>query len=285
MTGQKRRDELRRNDARRSVLWSSALDLGVGIAGALAFRGRSGVVVWAMVQFAAAGALGLLVALSWRRAPRAVGLALFSLNVTSGLFTGLVSADALARLGQPSGLFQSLEAGMIVIAVLSPAAGLGVAWIAVFVAAPLLQVGSWPETIRQSIAPRQTWFVIIYGGIAIALLLYRQRSVELERALAETEAARLSARRLAQVSLAVRDLANTQLQTLSTAVLLLRHKVERQELVLDAMNRALGRLEVLKQALAPLDEQLDWHSDAESFDAVERIQQVVAEVGSQRPRR
>ena len=269
-----------RREAWRSVLWSSVLNIGAGVAGALAFHSHAWMPVWAMVQFAVVGAAMLAIALGWRNAPRQVLLALFSLNVASALVTGMAGAKAFAYAGQLEELFQAVKAGLIIIAILSPSLPVGVGWIVVFTVAPIVQVHTWTEAVQKAVPFWEPWFVPIYGGIALVLLLYRRRSVALERQLAETGAKRLSVERLARVSLAIRDLANTPLQTLTTGVALLRVGGSDHERVLASMERALGRLGTLRGALAPFEQA--WEPAAESFDALERIDRMADEVSGEK---
>jgi hypothetical protein len=269
-------DDFDRREAWRSVVWSSVLDIGSGIAGAMAFRSQSWLPVWAMLQFAAVGAVVMAAALIWRAAPRRVLLVLFSLNVASALITALAGAQTFAHANRMEDLFQSLKAGLFVIAILSPSLPVGVGWIVVFTLAPIVLVHTWAADVRQMVPSWDPWFVLVYGGIALVMLLYRRRSVALEHQLAEARAERLSVERLARVSLAIRDLANTPLQTLTTGVALLRRDVTERERVLAPMERALARLEKLRLALAPFE--LAWQPGDESFDALARIERAGDEV-------
>jgi hypothetical protein len=271
--------EIERNEAWRGAVWASALDLGCGVLGALAFLRTAWLPVWTMLQFAGVGALALVALLWWRGAPRAVCLALFSLDVASALVTSLRGANAYAHAGQMGQLYQSLEAGLFVIAILSPSAGLGAASIAVFGVAPFVQFYGWPDAIRQAVLTPDLWLIPMYAAIAVVLLLYRRRSVTLQRLLSNARADRLTVERLARVSLALRDLANTPLQTLTTGVDLLRRKVGAEQVVLQSMERALLRLHDLKRALAPFEQHVEWRPRDESFDAVAQIEQVAADLG------
>jgi len=271
--------EIERKEAWRGAVWASALNLGCGFLGALVFRTTAWLPVWTMLQFAGVGALVLLALLWWRQAPRAVCLALFSLDVASALVTSLAGANAYAHAGQMGQLYQSLEASLFVIAILSPSARLGAMWTGIFTAAPFVQFSGWPEAIRQSVVLPDLWLIPMYALIAVVLLSHRRRSVRLQRLLSDARADRLTLERLARVSLALRDLANTPLQTLTTGVDLLRRKLVAQQVVLPSMERALLRLQDLKRALAPFEQHVEWRPREESFDAVAQIEQVAADLG------
>src|SRR5262249_60843715 len=124
----------------------------------------------------------------------------------------LSGAGARVFAGQTVEVYQALKAGMIVIAIVSPSAPLGVAWITIFAVMPLVQPEWWPVAAREHLPPLERWFVPVYGILAAALLLFRRRSAALERALSEARAERLTAERVARMSLALRDLAHTRPQ-------------------------------------------------------------------------
>jgi hypothetical protein len=270
--------EIARKEAWQAAVWASALNAGVGVLGALAFRARPWLPMWAMVQFTAVGALTLIVLLAWRNAPRAACLVLFSFDVASALVASIGGAQAFVGAGQLGQLFESVRAGIIVLAIISPSVRLGVAWIGVFILAPFVQFYTWAPAIRDAVPPTDPWFIPIYGVVGTVLLLYRRRSVRLDHALSDARAERLTMERLARVSLALRDLANTPLQTLTTGVTLLRRKVEQPEEVLASMDRALVRLQGLRHALEPFEAHVHWEPQEESFDAIARIEQLAADL-------
>jgi hypothetical protein len=274
MTG----EELARKEAWRSAVWASSLDVGAGVLVALALRDFEWRPLWPLLQFTAAGAVILTVLLIWRNAPRGICLAFLSLDFASALVTSLAASHFFVHAGVVTQLFQTVKMSALVIAILSPSARLGAAWVALFSAAPLVQVALWPAEVRAALPPGEPWFAPIYGAIALTLLLYRRRSLDLERALAETRGREMSIARLAQVSLAVRDLANTPLQTLTTGVDLLRHKASGSEAVIESMARALVRLEKLRQALAPFEQHVEWRPHDESFDAVARLEEMASDL-------
>jgi hypothetical protein len=271
-------EELARKEAWSSAVWASSVNVGTGVLVALALRDFKWMPLWTPLQFAATGAVILTVLLIWRNAPRRICLALLSLAFASALVTSLVSSHFCVQAGVVTQPFQMVEVSTLIIAILSPAARLGAAWIATFSSAPLVQVALWPAEVRAALPPGEPWFVPIYGAIALTLLLYRRRSIDLERALAEIHGRELSIARLARVSLAVRDLANTPLQTLTTGVDLLRQKASGPEPVIESMAHALIRLGKLRLALAPFEQHAEWQPQDESFDAVARLEEMASDL-------
>src|SRR5262249_6515323 len=142
-----------------------------------------------------------------------------------------------------------------------------------------IEIYTWSEAIRQAMPPTDAWFVPIYAVVAIALLVHRRRSIHLERALSEARTERLTLERLARVSLALRDLANTPLQTLTAGMTLLRRDGQNHDQVLASMERALERLDGLRHALLPFEQHVEWRPHDESFDALVRIEQIAGELG------
>jgi hypothetical protein len=270
--------EIARRRAWRAAFWSAALDLGSGALGTIAFR-SSALPLWPMVQFGVVGALVLLLLILWRRAPRTVCLGLLSINFASALLTSLAGAAALVAHGVGSELFQSIKISFIVIAILSPSVRLGVAWMAIFALAPVLQFYSWPVAMQAAAPTGEPWFTLIYAAVGAVLLLYRQRSIRLERNLSALRVERLTLQRLARVALALRDLANTPLQTLTTGVSLLRQKTASEETVLQSMDRALIRLAKFQNVLTSLEAPAEWKPQDESFDAVSLIEELAADLG------
>jgi hypothetical protein len=212
--------------------------------------------LWPTVQWTLIGAFTFALTLSWRRAPERIVLLLLQLNFASSLVMALMSAWAMAKTPESPLAFQPVKLSLIVIAILAPTLKLGVKWIAIFTLAALVEFLVMPERLQDNVTMADTLFVAVYTVTALALLFYRQRQLLLERVVAEARADRITAERLARVSLTVRDLSGTPLQTLTTGVSLLEHgATAEQQTVLRAMSRALGRLEGLRHTLRALEDE------------------------------
>jgi hypothetical protein len=277
------KDELARREAWRSAAWASALDLGTGVLVTIALgRSPPGIPQWPLVQFAGVGALILAVLLVWRGAPRPASLALLSVDFAAGLVAALVMAHYFARAGVTGSMYQATKVSVFVIAILSPSTWLGAAWITVFAAIPFVEALVWPGDLRNALGPGEPWLTPIFGAVALAILFYRRRGARLAHALSEARARQLTVERLARMSLAVHDLANTPLQTLTTGVDLLASGAPPEERLLAAMMRALARLEQLKRLLTPF-EPVEWLARDASFDAVTRLEQLARELSQPEP--
>ena len=100
---------------------------------------------------------------------------------------------------------------------------------------------------------REPWFTLFFAEISTMLLYTRSRRRDLEQRLA---AAETRAQTLAQVSrmlLALRDRANTPLQTFEVAIALLEQGDRAGDARVELMRRALERLDPIQQALAETD--------------------------------
>jgi hypothetical protein len=274
-----------RKEAWRSAAWSSAIDVIVGGLALLAIGVSSRMPIWFIAQFAAVGALVMAVLMIWKHAPRAACLALLSLNFASGLLAAWAGADAQARLGDVSELYHSVEVSMLMIAILTPSAPLGAAWIAAFALLPIVETRTWPAEIVRQLPTGEPWLTTAFGVAATGILLYGRRGVRLARELSEAKGERLAAERLARMALSVRDLANTPLQTLTSGLSLLRMGQAPVAAVLDSMERALAKLSVLRRALGPFEQHLEWRPNDESFDSLSRIEQMASKASEAPPRR
>lgn len=97
---------------------------------------------------------------------------------------------------------------------------------------------------------REPVFTIFFGLIAGLLLYIREGRRDLEARLVATEARAKALTQVSRVLLALRDRANTPLQTLEVAIALLEDTGGSNDPVLVPMRRALARLTSIQQTLA-----------------------------------
>src|SRR5262249_5138480 len=105
------------------------------------------------------------------------------------------------------------------------------------------------------------------GDLFLAQELARRAALSVDNALL-LEAESRSLQRLARMALAVRDMANTPLQTLKIAIDLMGRTPTRREELLRAMAGAIHRLEALDKALSSYASKAPWSKGDESFDPV-----------------
>jgi GAF domain-containing protein len=112
---------------------------------------------------------------------------------------------------------------------------------------------------------------------------YREADLQLARELADraavaidnarlTQAESQALERLARVALAIRDMANTPLQTLTLSLALLGPQKEQREIVF-RMERALDRLKELDDALSRYASQIRWKEQDVAFDPLAVIEE------------
>jgi hypothetical protein len=131
----------------------------------------------------------------------------------------------------------------------------------------------------------EPWLTLVYGGVALGLLGWRVRNHTVELKLRQARAEAEALVRLARLLLALRDAANTPLQTLELALTLLRRGGPDNAALLASMERAVHRLRALTQRMAGADELLVWREGEESFDAETVLKQLEVELVRELERR
>jgi hypothetical protein len=228
-------------------------------------RGIPGMPVWPPLASALVG-LSLAALLLGRRHRPTMALSswAFVINNVAILATLWVTSAAYAAAGNwvP---FQAHKLGILAVALLAPTLPIGIGGVVAYVGTAITQYQLFAPAVRASLPPGQSWVLLIYGLFGGVLLLNRVRELALERAVerARTEAA--ATERLARAFLAVRDLANTPLQTLTLAAAALRSRAPQLEGLLDRMDRAIERLRRLNAILEP-QRSPRWDQGDESFD-------------------
>jgi hypothetical protein len=137
----------------------------------------------------------------------------------------------------------------------------GVVGILMFVGSALVRHFSWPDAVRPRISAGEPFGIIAYGVFALFVLGFKQRSNILRAELEHARAEKVALERLARVSIALRDLANTPVQTLELVRQRLRAGEPQVELQTERMGRALERLQRLNDILAPYQSAVVWNED------------------------
>jgi hypothetical protein len=99
------------------------------------------------------------------------------------------------------------------------------------------------------VAPGEPWFTLIFGGVAVGMLVSRARRREAVARAARAEAHAAALERVARLLLSVRDRANTPLQTIALGAAVMTRRCGGQQRVAAAMDRAIRRLSRLSKAL------------------------------------
>jgi len=139
---------------------------------------------------------------------------------------------------------------MLGIAVVAPSTRSGTVWLLVFTAHALVLGYTLSLGVATPSLEREPWFTLFFGAIAGMLLYARVRRHDLEQRLAASEERARTLAQVSQVLLALRDRANTPLQTLQVAISLLEPEVETDDPRVILMRRAVARLTAIQHTLA-----------------------------------
>lgn len=187
--------------------------------------------------------------------PARISSLLFCVNTAVIVWAISISGQHYADVGLMP--FQANKLGVFAVALLAPEAWAGLASILAYTLAALVQGALMQRADSEgvsNVAVYEPWATLVFGGFAIVLLGYRLRRIVYERTLLRAEASAHAARRIAELSLWVRDLANSPIQTLTFEVALLRSGAPATAERLDRVQRAIDRLHDLNTRLAPTSE-------------------------------
>jgi hypothetical protein len=214
----------------------------------------------------ATGLLALLLARRGTASPR-LSAGVFTAVALPHLIIFAVAEVAMAASGHVWQPLTGHRLLMLGIGLLAPTGlGLGFSLIGSFaLEAVLLWYGL--ELNHRLEMPWEPWITLVWGGTACGLLTFRVRTWRIEQRLQHARAEAESLERVARLFLAMRDAANTPLQSLEVGVSLLQQRSPENAAVLMTMERALSRLRSLSTRMAIADPLLDWDSSEESFDA------------------
>jgi len=164
--------------------------------------------------------------------------------------------------------FHGPKLAVLGVALLAPSLWLGCTLIALFAVETGVLAVLFNVAGRSDVVSGEPWITLVYALIALGLLIDRVRRQRTEEAAVRAQARADEMARLARVALAVRDLANTPLQTLHSNVVLLRRHPD-DERAMARINRAILRLSELNRVLARWDVSARWERGDESFDPLE----------------
>jgi hypothetical protein len=209
-----------------------------------------------------AGALALL----WTRRPpysRALANALFLIVLVPTVTHVWMADEVIAAHTEQWVPYEPNKLSALTLAVIAPPGwATGAIGILMFVGTAVVHQLAFANPYRAYEATNEPMGVLAYGAFALLLLWFRQRGHRLREELARTRSEMLALERVANVAMAVRDLANTSVQTL---------ELVRQELLIlapelrvhtDRMHRALKQLRKLSELLMPYQNAVPWHDVA-----------------------
>jgi hypothetical protein len=202
--------------------------------------------------------------------------AMFAIMATAAIVGIVMANDMMANQG-PFDAFPGIKLAALAIALLAPSRRIGVALIGLAMLAPIGETYLWWSAEQRSRMPLfEPWATVGICAAALALLSAQRHRAEIVREVAQAQADRDGMARLARLVLALRDLANSPMQTLVLSVELLQRKYQEGEV--SAVADEVERLNELIRALPPL-ETIDVPDSFElSFDARDQMETEVQQI-------
>jgi hypothetical protein len=219
--------DLRARSAMRGATAAAALNVvGMGL-DYLIGRSTPGMPWWPNAASALVGVS--LLALLWARCHKpsvALGSLAFLVN-TATIVTVLWVTSAHYAESRQWIPFQANKLGAITVPLLIPELWVGIVGVLAYSGSAVLQYYLFDPAIRNGISFGEPGASIGFGVFGVVLMIYRWRWSAKERRLAHVQAEAAALDQLAHTLLAVRDLANTPLQTIELTVAFLHESCAR----------------------------------------------------------
>jgi hypothetical protein len=240
-------------------------------------RGVVAVPRWAPLGAGAVGVVMIVLLLLQRHRPTRGGAAAAFLVNTASIVAMLCFCNARwATLGAHWAPFQANKLGALTVALLTPELAVGVVSIAAYAGAAVIQFALLEPSLRASLARGEPMVTCIFAAFGVVMLVMSARRFALERRIVEQQREAAALEELARAFLAVRDFANTPLQTIESAAAVARMLHPEARPQLDQIERALARLRKLNQLLSRHEAHVRWREGDESFDAATQLEDSVA---------
>jgi hypothetical protein len=143
---------------------------------------------------------------------------------------------------------------------------IGMVAILLFIGSALLHHLMLAEVLRARMSAGEPFGVIAYGVFALVILGFKQRGYTLRDELEQARAEKVALERVARLSMALRDLANTPVQTLELVRQRLLSVDPQLRIQTERMGRALERLRRLNDILAPYQSAVVWDGELTSVE-------------------
>lgn len=186
--------------------------------------------------------------------------------VPTAAMTWLID-DARAAHGACWAPYEPNKLSALTLAIIAPPGWrIGMLAILLFVVSALVHHVMLGEVLRARMASGEPVGVIAYGVFALVVLGFNQRGYALRGELQHERAEKVALERVARVSLALRDLANTPVQTLELIRQRLLIDSPQLRIQTDRMGRALERLRRLNDILAPYQTSVIWDQEVTTLE-------------------
>jgi hypothetical protein len=163
--------------------------------------------------------------------------------------------------------YEPNKLSMLTLAMIAPPGwATGLAGIGMFMGSALVHDRLISDAVRARMAAGEPYGIIAYGAFSIVLLGFKQRGHGMREELARARSEKLALERVARVAIALRDLANTPVQTLE----LVRHELMKDAPWLhvhqERMGRALAQLRKLNDVLMQYQNAVTWDVKGHAFE-------------------
>jgi hypothetical protein len=210
-----------------------------------------------------------LLALRARRPPysRRRSAAIFLLVLVPTVVMTWLVDDARAAHSASWVPYEPNKLSALTLAIIAPPGwSTGIVGILMFVGSALVHHFTWADAIRPRISAGEPMGIIAYGVFALVVLGFKQRGNSLRGELENARAEKVAIERVARVSMALRDLANTPVQTLELVRQKLLTRDPQITVQTERMGRALERLERLNDILGPYQSAVVWDEDGPTLE-------------------
>jgi hypothetical protein len=213
--------------------------------------------------------IGLMVFLLIRRQRATVrlGSTVFLVNAVAAMVTLWITSGYWATSGRAWTPFEANKLGALAVPMLAPQLGVGLAAIAGFAATAIGKFYFLDPEIHRGFPVGEPWFIVIYALFGAVFLVYRLRSIALEREMLRVQAEAAAAAQVARTFLRLRNYTNTPIQTITFTTELLRAKTHDLKPTLDRLDRSVGKLSELSNALNNFLKVHKWSPGEESLEA------------------
>jgi hypothetical protein len=258
-----------RREARRALLYMS-IATAAGSLVAIWLCGWNALPTWNWALATSVGLVGFGAA-GLGRLPRTASLSLLAVQVCVVLAASWIAHDALAASGRPFAPFNITKALVFALALLVPSELWGGVLLMLTGLAAYLQYSLWAPAVASRIPDVEPAATLLCAVMGVALLSAQRRHARAMRELTRSAAVNSELQQLEDLTLRMRDLTNTPLQTLRLSGEVIRCQHADLTPIVDRVDAALAQLQQLNGALAPLGA-LEWRADHLSFDALAGVE-------------
>lgn len=182
--------------------------------------------------------------------------------------------------------YEPTKLSALTLAIIAPPGWqIGMVAISLFVGSALIHHVTLADALRARMTAGEPFGVIAYGMFALVVLGFKQRGYALRGELERERSEKLALERVARVSLALRDLANTPVQTLELVRQRLLTEKPQLRVQTERMGRALERLRRLNDILAPYQSSVIWDGEITTVEREIRRTRSGISASSSRPGR